>query len=139
MGPEGVRGERGARESTRVQFARFVLAGLVNTLFGYCVFALLVFIGMGAFGALVIATVSGVAFNFQTISRLVFRRLDVRLGLRFVMVYVAAFVLNWAGLKALMTVGTSEYLAQAVLTPFVAVMSFVGHKVLVFEAGAWRD
>ncbi|MEW5756395.1 MAG: GtrA family protein [Pseudomonadota bacterium] len=123
-----------AGDRTHAQFIRFLLTGVVNTLFSYCVFSLLLFLGFGAFAALLIASVCGILFNFQTIGRLVFRRLDARMLLRFFAVYIVVFVVNWAALKALMDLGASGYLAQAVLVPLVAVMSFLGHKFFVFNA-----
>ncbi len=120
-------------DRAHAQFVRFLLTGVVNTLFSYCVFSLLLFIGVGAFSALLIASGSGILFNFQTIGRLVFRRHDTRMIFRFVGVYVVVFVFNWLALKALMDLGVSGYLAQAALVPLVAVMSFLGHKFFVFN------
>lgn len=127
-----------AGDRTHAQFMRFLLTGVVNTLFSYCVFSFLFFIGIGAFSALLIASVCGILFNFQTIGRLVFRRLDARMMFRFVGVYIVVFIFNWVALKGLMDLGVSGYLAQAVLVPLVAVMSFLGHKFFVFNV-QYRD
>jgi len=109
---------------------RFGFVGLLNTAFGYAVFALLVLAGSGPFVALTVATVAGVAFNFQTSRRLVFRSRGRTL--RFIALYVAVLLLNTGALRALRDSGLSNLEAQAILALPVACLSFIGQKSLVF-------
>ena|SRR5471032_1820254 len=114
---------------------RFLFTGVLNTLVGYVIFAILIWLGAPLVGALVAANVAGVLLNFQTIGRIVFRRAEWRLIFRFSAVYVGIFLLNWLGLTALARVGVGTLLAQGLLTPALAVCSFLANKFLVFEAG----
>jgi putative flippase GtrA len=112
---------------------RFLLVGLLNTGFGYAAFAGLTLLGSAPLAALVGATLAGMAFNFQTLGRLVFRT-NGRVW-RFIMVYAAVLDVNWLGLWALREVGVGALAAQAVLVLPMAGLSFAGQRWLVFSGG----
>ena len=110
---------------------RFGIVGLLNTAFGYVVFAALLMAGIWSGAALAIATTAGVAFNFQTARHLVFRsRGD---AIRFVTLYSFIVVINWIGLRALRAVGVDELLGQALLAPPIAIFSFLVQRTFVFS------
>jgi putative flippase GtrA len=112
-------------------FLRFAAAGLLNTLFGYAIFAGLLLLGVNQLAALILAAAAGTLFNFQT-SRLVFRSRGR--ALRFVAVYAAVLALNWSGLRAAVHFGLAPLPAQALLCLPVATLSFIGQKFFVFGA-----
>ena len=109
---------------TKARFVRFVLVGLGNTAFGYAVFAGFVLLGMGSQAALALAFVLGVAWNYWMHARLVFGTG----GYGKVPGYVAAYVAIWGGnalaLRMAENLGLSALLAQALLAPAAAVLSF---------------
>jgi putative flippase GtrA len=109
---------------------RFGIAGLVNTGFGYVVFALFVLMGAWSGVALLGSTVAGIAFNFQTSQRFVFRSHGQLIS--FVAVYIIVFALNWASLRALHWYGSPDLVSQALLVPPIAVISFLGQHWFVF-------
>jgi putative flippase GtrA len=109
---------------------RFGLVGLLNTAFGYAVFAVFVLLGTGATVALVISTLTGAAFNFHTARRLVFR--SSGRAVRFFALYAGALALNWVALRLLHHTGLSDLAAQAILVLPMATLLFVGQKSLVF-------
>ncbi len=117
-------------------FLRFAAVGLLNTAFGYAVFAALVLAGVGGGPALIVATLAGVAFNFQTSRRLVFR--SGGRSLRFVVVYAALLALNLASLRVMRALGLPDLGAQAILALPFAALSFVGQKIFVFGPSAVR-
>ncbi len=125
-----------ARWPGGVLFARFVGVGLLNTAFGYGVFAALVLAGGWPGAALVVATVAGVAFNFQTTRRLVFRTDGRGRVVRFVLVYVAILAINWAALRITRGFGVPDIEAQAALALPMAAMSFVFQRAFVFNIAA---
>jgi putative flippase GtrA len=110
---------------------RFGLVGLLNTAFGYCVFAGLVVFGLRSGFALVLATLAGAAFNFQTSRHLVFRNRARKL--RFVAVYVLVLALNWLSLRGLQRLGLSRLAVQALLALPIAAASFVLQRLYVFD------
>jgi putative flippase GtrA len=108
----------------RRTFLRFLAAGLVNTLFGYAVYALLVLGGVPPQPALVVAFAVGVVWNYVTSARFVFhvrgyRRLPAYAGL-----YLLLYLLNAGALRLALSEGVPPLLAQAVLTPPMAILSF---------------
>jgi len=113
---------------------RFGVVGLLNTATGYAVFALFILMGLTQAPALILATIASVAFNFQTSRRLVFRAKGR--WVRFVLVYVAVFSLDWGMLRVANHYGVSSLVAQLVLALPLAALSFVCQKVFVFSADA---
>jgi len=81
------------------KFARFLLVGVLNTLFGYFLYGTLILIGLDYKLAVLLATILGVLFNFQTTGKLVFGSKNNKLIFRFVLVYVVTFLLNVEALR----------------------------------------
>jgi len=125
------------RNSTAgAQFARFLVVGLLNTAFGQGVFALLVLAGLHHLVALLLATIAGVLFNFQTLGRLVFRDPDRRRLGRFIAGYAVIYAVNSIALDVLIRGGLEAIPAQLILTLPVALLSFAINRLLVFEASS---
>jgi putative flippase GtrA len=120
-----------AHEDLRL-FARFIVVGVLNTLFGYTCFAVFVRIGLDESLALLGATFLGIAFNFKSTGAIVFGSHDNRLILRFVLVYAVCYGVNLALLKLLRLTGWPAYLSGALSMPPVAVLSFILMKRYVF-------
>lgn len=114
-------------------FFRFLAVGVLNTLFGYGVFSLLVWLGLLPEIALLISTVVGVLFNFTTTGTLVFRNTDRGLFLRFALVYVSIYLLNAGALRGLLWLGMSPFLGQATIVPFSVVLTFLAMRRFVFR------
>ena len=56
----------------RRQILRFIVAGAINTLFGFAVYSAAVLAGLPVWSALLVGNVAGVGFNFVTIGGYVF-------------------------------------------------------------------
>ena len=116
------------------QFMLFLVMGGVNTLFGYSLYSLLLYVGVYYMAAVVISTVCGVLFNFQTFGRFVFKNFQLKLLGRFFGVYTVVCLANIAGLKSLEYVGlVNKYIAGAVLILPVALLGYVLNKTFVFK------
>ena len=116
-----------------VQFVKFLIIGGLNTVFGYSLFAMFVFLGLHYAVASLFATVLGVLFNFKTTGTFVFRNNDNRLLFRFFFVYGIVYVVNIILLKIMSGFGIGIYLAGALAILPIAVLSFVLNKLIVFE------
>ena len=114
------------------RFFGFLLAGGINTLFGYCAFGGLVLLSVSPHIALIVSTVAGVLFNFLTASA-VFRSRDVRKLPRFLAVYAVMLGLNMALLELGIRVGLHPLLAQAIILPIFA-LTFLAMRRFVFAA-----
>ena len=110
---------------------RYYQAGIVNTLFGYGVYAVLLKLGVWMYAAQLIAHVLGVAFNYFSYSRHVFHDSQAS-KLRFIISYGLNYLLALASLAAVAQVIRSPYLAGAVAVIFVSLVNYFILKNLVF-------
>ena len=107
--------------------ARFLATGLLNTAFGYGVYAGLVLAGVPYIPALVAATALGIVFNYFSFGRLTFRVPTNAAGLpRFVAVYGVALLFNasllWAAHNAL---GLGPLVAQLACIPPTVLVTYL--------------
>ena len=116
------------------QFIRFVIVGILNTIFGYSVYCMMLWIGLSYWWATLIANVLGVMFNFKTTGVLVFKNHNNRLFFRFALCYVLAYFLN-VGIIALFTHFTTinQYISGFIATIITALFSFCFQKWVVFR------
>ena len=111
------------------------MVGIVNTIVGYGLYALFLFIGFHYILAVFFATVLGVLFNFKTIGRYVFNSIDNKLIIKFFGVYSLVFIVNIVLIKVFKDFGFDEYLAGLIATFPSAFVSFVLNKYYVFKGG----
>lgn len=111
---------------------RFGLVGLVNSAFGFTVFAILLLAGFWPTAALVATMIAAIAFNFQTSRRLVFR--SPGHVARFIGVYAAVLIINLAALSLFGWCGLTDLESQALLTLPIAAVSFIGQQRFVFTS-----
>ncbi len=121
----------GARFGRFGQLFRFYQAALVNTAFGYGVYALLVRLGVNPFVATTISQVLGTAFNYFTYSRHVFRG-SRPARWRFALSYVVGYGLLIGSLAVYRLVFASPYLAGAASTLTVSLINYFILKRFVF-------
>ena len=114
------------------RFFKFLLVGILNTLFAYTIYALLITIGLNVNLALFLQYIAGVLWNFKTTGALVFKNSDNKLLLKFILSYFFTFLLNSVLLKFLISY-VNGYIAQAVLVMPIAVISFLIFKFWVFK------
>ena len=127
------RGRTGWGRLQDSQFLRFLAIGLLNTLFGYGLFSLLVLSGTAPGVALFVATVVGVLFNYFTTGQLVFAARGIGRLPWFVGVYGLTFLVNLWSLKGLIGTGLPPLAAQAVLLPAITFLTFALNKLFVFR------
>ena len=128
-----------ARERLRrSRFGRFLVVGVVNTVFGYGVFFALLSAGLAPTVALAIATVAGVLFNFVTVGRVVFETAEASRLWRFLGVYGLVFIFNATLLDAAIRLGVGAAMAQALLLPACVAFSYLLNRAFVFNAAGAR-
>lgn len=114
---------------------RYYQAGLVNTAFGYGIYALFVALGLNMYVAQIIGHVLGVGFNYFTYSRHVFSDSSASKS-KFVLSYVFSYFLSLGSLAAAASVIESPYVAGAVSVLFVSVLNYFVLRRLVFRPKA---
>jgi putative flippase GtrA len=121
--------------SKYARFALFLAVGGVNTLVNYLLFLLLIFFGSSQDLAVVVSWLIGIAFNFCTTGRIVFRSSDGRLLPRFAGIYLLQLALNVLLLRLATSLGVPTYFAQALLLAALAVLTYLMLRQFVFNRG----
>lgn len=117
------------------KFIRFLFVGGLNTVFGYGLYCLLIWLGVPFVWATLVSHVLGVLFNFMTTGTLVFEDSDVRKIFKFVLNYVVTYFINIGTNKSLQVwFGCNAYVAGAGATVFTAIVSFFILKRFVYNA-----
>jgi putative flippase GtrA len=115
------------------QILKFIAVGVVNTIFGYALYAFFIFLGLHYMLAVLLATIAGVLFNFKTIGHYVFDSKDSKLLLKFIMVYTVVYGMN-IGLIRLFTLWNIDFYTAGFLAVVpCAVISFILNKRFVFR------
>ena len=125
---------RHPKQLLKHQFVKFLLVGVVNTIFGYLVFALSIYCGVHYSIAIIISNLAGTLFNFKTIGVLVFASHQNSLVFKFFGVYTVIYFLDLGGLISLHHLLDSRYIAQAILTLPLALVSFYLNRRFVFSS-----
>ena len=118
-----------------VEVWRYYQAGIVNTAFGLGAYALLVWLGVNMYAAQLISHTAGVAFNYLTYTRHVFRD-AAPAKLRFVLSYAGNYLMGLAALAAVATVVRSPYLAGLIATVLVSIVNYFILKHWIFQRKA---
>lgn len=118
------------------QFILFLFIGVINTLFGYAVFCLFIWLNFHYTIALLIATCLGVIFNFKTIGSVVFKSHNNRLILRFFLVYMIIYAVSIGVIHMEGFFLTSMYLKGFISTLLTAILSYNLNKKFVFHQTA---
>jgi putative flippase GtrA len=111
---------------------RYYQAGIINTLFGYGLFSLFVWLGLNLFLAQITSHVIGMVFNYFTYSRHAFAG-HTTTKARFALSYAANYLLGLMVLAALSHFILSPYLAGFLSIAVVSVVNFFVLKRLVFR------
>lgn len=114
------------------RFFRFLVAGGVNTVFGYGVFYIFLRLSGSPIFALAVGTVFGVIFNFFTTGSFVFRVMERRRFWRFIAVYAIVFVYNAIGIKTLQRLGIDPAVGGLMLLPGAVVLSYALNRSFTF-------
>ena len=115
-----------------VLFYKYLLIGGVNTVFGYCVFAFLLFFGIHYSLAVLVATILGILFNFQTYGRFVFKDHSWNLLGIFVFVYTIIYLVNITLLLVFDLFVSNLYISGAMTTPVIAYLGYILNKRYVW-------
>lgn len=120
------------------QLWRFLKVGVLNTLFGYALYAMLVAIGLQMFVAQIVGTVIAVAFNYVTYSRHVFHAAPTS-RVRFLMSYALNYLVSLAALALAVIVVPSPYLAGLLAMLVTAAINFVVLRRFVFVSRPYQS
>ena len=103
---------------------RFFLAGILNSIFGFFVYALVIVFTAKIWLALLSSICAGIVFNFFTTGGFVFRNTSIQRAPRFAGCYFFIYVANYILISALSYWIDNVIISQALLTPFIAILSY---------------
>ena len=110
---------------------RYYAVGILNMIFGYVLFVVLVAIGMQVFAAQAVGYVIGVAFNYFTYSRLAFSGQQAN-RVSYVGSYILNYLLSVFLLWSILKIVDSPYLAGIFVTVLVSAINYLVLKKFVF-------
>lgn len=111
---------------------RFLLAGALNTLFGFLVYGAAVLAGVEVWLALLVSMLAGTAFNFFTTGGYVFRDLALARLPRFLTAYFSIYAVNLGLFELLSRWLQDKLLIQAVLLVPMALLAYTVMNRFVF-------
>ncbi len=115
------------------RFVKFLFVGVINTLFGYGVFAFFNFLHFHYTVSTLLATILGILFNFKTTGVIVFKNNDNKLLIRFLAVYTLMYFVAILELKLLTMINLiNMYINYAMIILPNALLSYLLMKNFVF-------
>lgn len=115
------------------KFILFLCVGLLNTLFGYSIFAFFLWIGFHFTISALISTIAGILFNFTTFGRIVFKSNSYSNLPKFVFIYALNYFLGVGVLYYCDQLDYNLYLVQAILLMPSAVLRYLLMKYFVYK------
>lgn len=112
---------------------RFILAGIVNTLFGWTIFSTLIILGMNVKVSLFSGMVFGILFNYMTIGGYAFKKFSKLIFFKFILSNIFIYFLNILMLSLVQKKIEEVILGQFLLLPLLATISFIIMKKVVFK------
>lgn len=121
--------------SLKKKIVKFLYVGIVNTIVGYSIYAILVLLEVPYLASLFIATVVGVIFNYFSIGRLVFKSRDSFVTFfKFVATYGIVYLINAFMLNmAMKHLQINPYIAQALCVPPSVFLSWLLMNYWVYK------
>jgi len=115
------------------QFIVFLIVGGINTIFGYSIFALLIFLKLHYVIAVVISTILGVIFNFFTMRSFVFTADKSNTFIRFIILNIFLCITNIGIIKIMYFFCNNLYFNGAISIALLSIFSFMINKYYVFR------
>lgn len=121
------------------QIVRFGAVGVINTLFSFGIYVVLLWLGLHFAAANLLATVAGVFFSFRTHGNWVFNHREWSALRRYLPVWGLCYALNVGLIALFVHSGFDAYIAGALaILPTVAV-AYILQRRFVFVARAPRN
>lgn len=115
------------------RFLKFGIAGVINTIFSYILFALLVYFGVKYWVATILCYLIGLLFNYKTIEKIAFNDANKKSFKYFILIFIFQCGLNIGLLTMLLHMGINEYLAAWIVVIPLAIVGYVLNKKYVFQ------
>jgi len=115
-----------------VLFYRYLVVGIGNTVFGYSIFMLFLYIGLHYSVAVLLSTIIGILFNFYMYGRVVFKSNSWELFRKVCFFYLILYLINITLLAILNTYMVNLYIAGIIVLPLVSFLGFIFNRRYVW-------
>jgi putative flippase GtrA len=115
------------------QIVNFIKVGVINTVFYYLLYSVLIFLGLNYKIAVFLATIIGILFSFKTFGKFVFNNEDKNLVFKFILVYIILYFVNIGLIGIFKNYETDLYISGLFATLLCAALSFILNKWYVFK------
>lgn len=112
------------------EFIKYLLIGGINTLVGYLLFTIFIFLKFYYLLALLMSTSLGIVFNFFSIGKVVFNNLDTSLLFRFVLNYLILFLVNVLACRLFLFFLSSALICGYISMSITAILGFFLNRAL---------
>lgn len=107
------------------QIFRFLVIGVANTMLGYGLYALSLFLGCNYVVAALISTVIGNLVSFYTMGRYVFRHLKIQQIVKYILVVAVLYFVGIALIHLFLLLVNNDYIAGFLAAILVAAVRYV--------------
>jgi len=119
---------------TEYRFNKFIITGSINTLFGYVVFSLLIYLNLEYKIALFISYLFGIIFNFITYKFFVFDvPFNTKRLVRYLIVYIVTYNINLFLLDFAFEIFSNYYMSQLFVLPLIVLLTWFLLNKWVFK------
>lgn len=115
------------------RFAKFILVGGLNTLFGFSVFTTILWLSGNHILAVIGGNLLGIAFNYFSTGKLVFANKGLKALPLFATGYGLALIINLIVVDSLVRGGVDAMIAGAVAIPVVIITSYAFNSLVTFR------
>tara|TARA_B110000444_G_C18739748_1_gene547388 strand:- start:30 stop:419 length:390 start_codon:yes stop_codon:yes gene_type:complete len=120
------------KKETALKF-KFLLAGFINTLFGYSIFSSTQFFFQNILLSLIMMYLLGLLFNYFSYSKVFDNNFSVNEFSIFFLVYLITLAINFLVLQIFLMAEINIFLSQIICIPFIVLLTYVLLKKVVFR------
>jgi len=121
-------------QENKYRLLRFLIIGVINTVFSYLVFAVLFYFIQQKEVTVTLSFLIAILFNYQRISKYVFSESNEKKFITFLFVYLVVYILNLVHLWITVDIfHFNVYYAQILTLLYLPLISFYLNKKLVYK------
>ena len=115
------------------QITKFLIVGIINTMFYYILYSMLIYLHLDYKLCVLIATIFGLLFSFKTFGSYVFENRDKKLIYKFILVYLVLYILNIILIDTFEKIFYNYYISGLIAILFLSIFTFILNKYFVFK------
>ena len=115
------------------QVIKFIIAGMINTIFYFFIYSIFIFMGLDYKVSALLATTIGVFFSFKIFGKYVFYSNKNQLIFKFILIYSILYILNISLIYVFNKIFNDYYISGFMATLISAIVSFILNKFFVFK------